>query len=98
LNVLATLAQIPPLLGLLGTVLGFLQIFNALQMAGSHAHMEDLAGGVWKALIAMAAGHRGRDSVLRRLQLPCGPRELDRLDMERGRLRNREHRDGAAKQ
>ena len=56
LNVLATLAQIAPLLGLLGTVLGFLQIFNALQMAGSHAHMEDLAGGVWKALIAMAAG------------------------------------------
>src|SRR5689334_14184888 len=28
LNVLATLAQIAPLLGLLGTVLGFLQIFN----------------------------------------------------------------------
>ena len=56
LNVLATLAQIAPLLGLLGTVLGFLQMFNALQMAGSHAHMEDLAGGVWKALIAMAAG------------------------------------------
>src|ERR1043166_8899668 len=34
LNVLATLAQIAPLLVLLGTVLGFLQIFHALQVAG----------------------------------------------------------------
>src|ERR1043166_9236544 len=38
LNVLATLAQIAPLLVLLGTVLGFLQIFNALQMAGTYAN------------------------------------------------------------
>src|ERR1041384_1187136 len=56
LNVLATLAQIAPLLGLLGTVLGFLQIFNALQLAGTQANMEQLAGGVWKALISMAGG------------------------------------------
>src|SRR3954466_15722866 len=40
LNVLATLAQIAPLLGLLGTVLGFMQIFNTLQMAGTQANME----------------------------------------------------------
>src|SRR5919197_4192511 len=40
LNVLATLAQIAPLLGLLGTVMGFLDIFAALQSAGAHAHME----------------------------------------------------------
>jgi biopolymer transport protein ExbB len=56
LNVLATLAQIAPLLGLLGTVLGFLKIFAALQAAGAHAHMEQLAGGVWQSLISMAAG------------------------------------------
>src|SRR5215212_10651790 len=56
LNVLATLAQIAPLLGLLGTVLGFLQIFNALQVAGAQANMEQLAGGVWKALISTAGG------------------------------------------
>lgn len=56
LNVLATLAQIAPLLGLLGTVLGFLQIFNALQVSGAQANMEQLAGGVWKALISTAAG------------------------------------------
>jgi biopolymer transport protein ExbB len=56
LNVLATLAQIAPLLGLLGTILGFLQVFAALQAAGVHAHMEQLAGGIWKALISTAAG------------------------------------------
>lgn len=56
LNVIATLAQIAPLLGLLGTVLGFLKIFSGLQLAGTHAHMELLAGGVWQALISTAAG------------------------------------------
>src|ERR1043165_4614004 len=56
LNVLATLAQIAPLLGLLGTVLGFIKIFSALQLAGAHAHMEQLAGGVWQALISTAGG------------------------------------------
>jgi len=56
LNVLATLAQIAPLLGLLGTVLGFLQIFSELQASGSQANMEQLAGGVWKALVSTAAG------------------------------------------
>src|SRR5204863_491507 len=56
LNVLATLAQIAPLLGLLGTMMGFLDIFGALQAAGIHAHMEQLAGGIWKALISTAAG------------------------------------------
>ena len=34
LNTLATLAQIAPLLGLLGTVLGFIKIFAALQQIG----------------------------------------------------------------
>src|SRR5829696_207644 len=47
LNVLATMAQIAPLLGLLGTVMGFLDIFAALQSAGSQANMEGLAGGIW---------------------------------------------------
>ena len=56
LNVLATLAQIAPLLGLLGTVLGFIKIFMALQLAGSQAQMEMLSGGIWQALISTAAG------------------------------------------
>src|SRR6058998_3836865 len=56
LNLLATSAQITPLMGLLGTVLGFIKIFTTLQLKGTQAHMEHLAGGVWEALICTAAG------------------------------------------
>ena len=56
LNLLATIAQIAPLMGLLGTVLGFIKMFSALQAQGTLAHMETLAGGVWQALISTAAG------------------------------------------
>jgi len=56
LNLLATIAQIAPLLGLLGTVLGFIRMFGALQSAGVYANMNLLAGGIWQALISMAAG------------------------------------------
>jgi len=56
LNLLATIAQISPLMGLLGTVLGFIRIFAQLQASGTFAHSERLAGGVWEALICTAAG------------------------------------------
>jgi biopolymer transport protein ExbB len=56
LNLLATIAQIAPLMGLLGTVLGFIRIFAAIQNAGLNAHSNLLAGGIWEALICMAFG------------------------------------------
>ncbi|MBI5774794.1 MAG: MotA/TolQ/ExbB proton channel family protein [Verrucomicrobia bacterium] len=56
LNVLATLAQIAPLLGLLGTVLGFMDVFRGLEAQGVFAHAAQLTGGVWKSLICAAAG------------------------------------------
>lgn len=56
LNLLATIAQLAPLLGLLGTVLGFIQTFMLMQQAGLHAHVGLLADGIWKALICAAAG------------------------------------------
>ncbi|MBK7998268.1 MAG: MotA/TolQ/ExbB proton channel family protein [Verrucomicrobia bacterium] len=56
LNLLATIAQIAPLMGLLGTVLGFIQIFSALQTKTTIPTMQDLSGGVWQALICTAAG------------------------------------------
>ena len=56
LNLLATVAQIAPLLGLLGTVLGFVKIFRKISDAGLHAHIQQLSGGVWEALICTAAG------------------------------------------
>src|SRR5206468_5633281 len=56
LNLLATIAQIAPLMGLLGTVLGFIKIFSALQTKTTVPTMQDLSGGVWQALICTAAG------------------------------------------
>jgi len=56
LNLLATIAQITPLMGLLGTVLGFIQIFTELQQKSTLASMQDLSGGIWQALICTAAG------------------------------------------
>jgi biopolymer transport protein ExbB len=56
LSLLATIAQLAPLVGLLGTVLGFIRAFTVLQQAGAHAHLEQLSGGVWEALISTAAG------------------------------------------
>jgi biopolymer transport protein ExbB len=56
LNLLATIAQISPLMGLLGTVLGFIQIFTTLQTKVTVPTIQDLSGGVWQALICTAAG------------------------------------------
>ncbi len=56
LNLLATIAQIAPLIGLLGTLLGFMQSFYAMQGQGVHAHFGELTDGVWKALVCAAAG------------------------------------------
>jgi biopolymer transport protein ExbB len=56
LNLLATIAQLSPLLGLLGTVLGFIKTFMLMQKEGLHAHFSLLSDGVWQALICAAAG------------------------------------------
>src|SRR5215475_15941322 len=56
MNLLATIAQLAPLLGLLGTVLGFIQTFYAMQQKGFNAHVGDLSNGIWQALICAAAG------------------------------------------
>lgn len=56
LNLLATIAQLSPLLGLLGTVLGFIDTFSLMKDAGLHAQVSDLSGGIWRALVCAAAG------------------------------------------
>ncbi len=55
-RVLDTIAQLSPLLGLLGTVLGMIDAFQALQDAGDQVDPSALAGGIWVALITTAAG------------------------------------------
>jgi len=56
LRPLELIATIAPLLGLLGTVLGMIAAFQALQDAGSRADPATLAGGIWEALLTTAAG------------------------------------------
>lgn len=53
---LEVIATIAPLLGLLGTVLGMIAAFQALQTAGAQADPATLAGGIWEALLTTAAG------------------------------------------
>ncbi|MEM6681091.1 MAG: MotA/TolQ/ExbB proton channel family protein [Pseudomonadota bacterium] len=49
-------AQLSPLLGLLGTVIGMIEAFQALQEAGAQVDPTALAGGIWVALLTTAAG------------------------------------------
>ncbi|ASL25907.1 MotA/TolQ/ExbB proton channel family protein [Azotobacter chroococcum] len=55
LNALGTIAGIAPLLGLLGTVLGMIEIFSSFMGSGM-ANASQLAGGISTALITTAAG------------------------------------------
>ncbi len=55
-NLLITLAQVLPLLGLLGTVLGLLQMLVALQAGSQLVEIGVLTGGLWAALLTTAAG------------------------------------------
>ena len=59
LPVLATIAHITPLLGLLGTVTGMIRSFQVIQgkaLAAAPVNPGDLAGGIWEALLATVAG------------------------------------------
>ncbi len=55
LSTLGTIAAITPLLGLLGTVLGMIKVFNAIVLMGS-GDPAVLAGGISEALITTVAG------------------------------------------
>jgi biopolymer transport protein ExbB len=55
LNTLGTIAAISPLLGLLGTVFGMIQVFTVISVQGT-GNAESLAGGISTALITTAAG------------------------------------------
>ncbi len=55
LDTLGTIASVTPLLGLLGTVLGMIDVFRVIMDAGV-GNPGVLAGGISKALITTAAG------------------------------------------
>lgn len=55
LGALGTIAAIAPLLGLLGTVIGMIKVFTALNLEGA-GNAAVLAGGISEALVTTAAG------------------------------------------
>ncbi|NQT23617.1 MAG: MotA/TolQ/ExbB proton channel family protein [Candidatus Omnitrophica bacterium] len=59
LGVLATIAHISPLLGLLGTVTGMVKAFQVIEHKAASmmpVNPGDLAGGIWESLITTVAG------------------------------------------
>src|SRR3977135_1682720 len=56
LDVLATVAFLAPLLGLLGTVAGMIDAFATIASHGGYATGPERSGGVYKSLLTAAAG------------------------------------------
>jgi len=56
LGVLATIAFLAPLIGLLGTVTGMLEAFGTITSNGGYATVTELSSGVYKSLLTTAAG------------------------------------------
>lgn len=56
LPLLATIAHVAPLIGLLGTVTGLLSAFSAVNAQGGFANAADLSSGLYGALITSAGG------------------------------------------
>lgn len=56
LGALATIAQIAPLMGLFGAVLGFVKVFWQMQLSGMPLQPTEFAAGMWQGLICLGAG------------------------------------------
>lgn len=55
-TVFATIISVAPLLGLLGTILGLITSFDALQLGDMGANTSLVTGGISEALVSTAAG------------------------------------------
>ena len=56
LNALGTIALVEPMFGLVGAVLGIMQVFNRISLQGGVTDPSVLAGGISEALITTASG------------------------------------------
>jgi biopolymer transport protein ExbB len=56
LPILSFIAQAAPLFGLLGTVIGMVELFAAMDAAGARIETGMLSSGIWQALLTTAAG------------------------------------------
>jgi len=55
LGAIAAIAQVAPLVGLLGTILGLVTTFRAFELGGNYALPKALSVGMWQALLTAAA-------------------------------------------
>jgi biopolymer transport protein ExbB len=93
LNTLGTIAAVTPLLGLLGTVFGMIDIFGVIMEAGT-GNAAVLAGGISKALVTTAAGlsvaiptlmfHRFFDSKVAKLAIDMEEQALRLVEVMKG--------------
>lgn len=93
LNTLGTIASVAPLLGLLGTVFGMIDIFGVIMNAGT-GNAAVLAGGISKALVTTAAGlsvaiptlmfHRFFDSKVGKLAIDMEEQALRLVEVMKG--------------
>lgn len=93
LDTLGTIAAVAPLLGLLGTVLGMIDVFSVIMEAGV-GNAGVLAGGISKALITTAAGlsvaiptlmfHRFYDSRVSRFAIDMEQQALRLVEVLKG--------------
>ncbi|MDQ3625316.1 MAG: MotA/TolQ/ExbB proton channel family protein [Verrucomicrobiota bacterium] len=56
LGILATIAIVAPMLGLLGTVMGLIESFVSISSQSGFASATDIAGGIYESLLTAAGG------------------------------------------
>jgi len=102
MGMLAAVAQVAPLFGLLGTLLGMIKTFWLFNQGGNYATPNALAGGMWEALLTAAAGlavaipaHLGRRFLAGRLRALV--QDMEWVGNELMRYLLREHRAGSEK-
>lgn len=93
INALGTIASVTPLLGLLGTVIGMIEVFDLIVEAGV-GNPGILAGGISKALITTAAGlavaipalmfHRYLNNKVDKLTLGMEEQALELVEIIKG--------------
>ena len=100
ISALAAIAQIAPLFGLLGTLLGMIKTFWLFNQGGNYATPAALAGGMWEALLTAAAGlavaipaHLARHFLAGRVRLLV--QDMEWAGNELMRFLLRDYRNGA---
>lgn len=101
IGALAAIAQMAPLLGLLGTLLGMARTFWLFEQAGNYATPAALSSGMWEALLTAAAGlavaipvHLGRHFLQGRVRALVQDMEWVANDLMRHLLQEHQTRAG----